>query len=746
MTSKPGMALNRAVRRLSVCLSLCLCGVASAQDTPHPILFVTQVPLAADFANVVSTFGSHHGRIDRAPRGGALMIRYPDGSLRNLTQEAGFGQSGMQLEDAIAVRDPVVHWSGERAIFSMVVGAPTQQFQQAAFYWQLHEVTGLAAGDTAVIQPVANQPQDYNNAQPAYLSDGTIVFASDRPRSGERHLYPQHDEYESDPTVTGLWRLDPASGALSLLQHSPSGSFHPLVDSFGRILFTRWDHLQADQQAEVDSNAEAAGQASIFGTFDFASEAADAVSGPRAAEIFPEPQFLESLPANINPHRFNFFFPWQLNQDGTGEETLNHIGRHELHSFFARSFTDDPALQDFNGVGSFNPNRIENTFYLAEDPQQAGRYYAIDAPEFGVHGSGQLVRFDAPPPANPDFISIEFLTPRSTHAVPQTPEDEEASDSTGRYRDPLPLSDGRVLAVHTPHKGEDEELGTRAFPNPKYQFRLKLLAPGDEGFLEPSSMLTPGIQASLQWWDPDVLVTWSGTLWEMSPVEVRARDLPPHSGFAIDPPEAAAFDTAGVSLATFRQWLSARGLGVIVVRDATARDQADRQQPFNLRVPDGIQTGSGNGAIHDIAYMQFLQADQIRGIGGSASPSPGRRPLAQPLNDAAAMAANAGLLQGPPGSLPIFSDGSVALFVPSRRALAWQSLSPEGEAVVRERFWISLQPGEIRACDGCHGVNSLNQAGAPPVERSADALVDLLLRWRAGDNSLFSDGFEGQQL
>lgn len=33
--------------------------------------------------------------MDSAPRGD-LVIRYPDGSLRFLTQEAGFGNAGMQ--------------------------------------------------------------------------------------------------------------------------------------------------------------------------------------------------------------------------------------------------------------------------------------------------------------------------------------------------------------------------------------------------------------------------------------------------------------------------------------------------------------------------------------------------------------------------------------------------------------------------------------------------------------------------
>lgn len=723
----------RATRFLVALLCIAAVG-AHAQSIPNPVLFVTQVPLAADFGNIVSTFGSHLGRIDRAPRGGDLMIRYPDGALRYLTAEAGFGDQGMQLGNAIAVRDPAVHWSGTRAVFSMVVGAPTQRYQQLATYWQLYEVTGLAIGETAVITRVPNQPEDYNNVQPTYASDDRIVFASDRPRSGERHLYPQHDEYESDPTVTGLWALDPASGALQLLQHSPSGSFHPIVDSYGRIVFTRWDHLQVDQQAEADAQAEAAGDGAVFDTFDYASESPGAETSARAPEAFPEP--LTPLPGStVNGHRFNLFLPWEIRQDGSTEETLNHIGRHELQAFFARSFTDDPDLEDFNAVGRANPNPIEGAFHLAEDPIRPGRYYAIDAPEFGVHGSGQLLRLDAQPTRNPDATVVEYLTARSTFDT------AGGAFASGRYRNPLPLSNGGLLAVHTSDTGEEEELGTRTAPDPRYRFRLKFLQPGAGGFMEPGALLTAGIEKSLQWWDPDELVSWSGTLWELSPVEVRARPVPPSTAFTLGAPEAAAFLATGVSQQAFRADLAARGLGLIVVRNATARDQADRQQPYNLRVPGGTQTLDGGGQRYDISHMQFFQGNQVRGIGGVADPAPGRRVLARPLDDGATLQANAALLDGP-GVIPIHSDGSLAVFVPAQRALSWQSLSPEGAAVVRERYWITLQPGEIRACDGCHGVNTSNQAGAARNEDTAQALFQLLQAWQAGTPAVFADGFE----
>src|SRR4051812_25732893 len=68
------------------------------------IMFVTQVPVPNDFAVIHSNFSNHAPGVDSAPRGGDLMIRYPDGTLRNLTREAGFGDEGeMQGAQAIAV-------------------------------------------------------------------------------------------------------------------------------------------------------------------------------------------------------------------------------------------------------------------------------------------------------------------------------------------------------------------------------------------------------------------------------------------------------------------------------------------------------------------------------------------------------------------------------------------------------------------------------------------------------------------
>lgn len=712
----------------------------SAQSANLPILFVAQVPQADDFGNAFATFGSHGAAMDEVARGGDLMIRYPDGTLRNLTREAGFGSAdAFQGAAAIAVRDPDVHWSGSKAIFSMVIGAPAQQFQSQPWYWQMYEVTGLAQGQTAQITRVPNQPADYNNVNPSYASGGSIVFTSDRPRNGARHLYPQHDEYESAPTVTGVWKLDPVTGALQLLQHSPSGSFDPFVDSFGRVLFTRWDHLQTDQQAEQDVEDQAAGQAPTYGTFDYASEAADAAVLSRAPEVFPEP-LTAAAGSGLSGHRFNFFFPWTVHQDGSEEETLNHLGRHELQGYFPRNFLADADLTDHNSVRPrANPNSIENTFQLHEDPNVAGRYLAIDTPEFATHASGQLLRLDAPPTRNPDLITVDFLTPRSTFGT------QPAPDHSGRYRNPITLANGSIVAAHTPDQGVDQELGSALARDPSYDFRLRFVVdPEADGTFVPGAALTPGITRSLSWYTPDALVTYSGPLWELSPVEVRARPEPPQTSFELKPPELQVFAAAGVNVATFRQFLRDAGLGVIVMRNVTRRDGNDEQQPYNLRVPGGVQSiAPGAQTIRDVTQMQFVQADQIRGLTfGGAQPRAGRRPLAQYLHDAAAVAANPAAPGLEPGSRPVAADGSVALFVPTRRALSWQLLDPNRQPVVRERFWLTLQPGEIRSCDGCHGVNTLSHDGQPAATNAPLALADLLEYWKQGTSALFRDGFE----
>src|SRR6202012_742807 len=109
------------MKRLIFLWLLCLAAPVLAGPT-NSILFVTQVRVPEDFATIGSTFGNHLPDVYSCGRGGDLYIRYPDGTLKNLTRAAGYGQWGDQYPNGIAVRQPCVHWSGQKAVFSMVVG------------------------------------------------------------------------------------------------------------------------------------------------------------------------------------------------------------------------------------------------------------------------------------------------------------------------------------------------------------------------------------------------------------------------------------------------------------------------------------------------------------------------------------------------------------------------------------------------------------------------------------------------
>ncbi len=702
---------------------------------PYPIMFVTQVPIAIDFTTIGSTFGNQQATLDSAGRGGDLYIRYPDGTLKNLTAAGGFGATGLLTgTKAIDVRDPSVYWDGAKAVFSMVVGAPNDAaYTQQDYFWQLYEITGLGVSDTPVITKVPHQPANFNNISPTYASDGRIIFTSDRPRNGALQLYPQRDEYELAPTVTGVWSLDPDTGDLRLLNQAPSGDFNPIVDSYGRVIFTQWDHLQRDQEADDDAGAFTPGQNCYaggtpnslpYGTFNYTDESANATAVlTDRTEVFPEPRGCRQdllAGTNLVGHTFNQFFPWSLNQDGTSVETLNHIGRHELSGYIPASITGDPNLYDFyNPALRFNHNAIANMLQIKEDPLHPGTYYGVDAPEFTSHGSGSVISLTAPPGLSADHIAVSYVTTRS--------------GATGHYREALPLSDGTLIAVHTVQT--DTASGSGFDSN--YDFRLQVLTKGGNGFWSAGAPLTGGISKTFSYYDPafypTALLHYSGPMWELNPVEVRPRTIPPQNMSSVAAPEQQMFGQANVTLGDLVAYMRQNNLALIVSRNVTTRDDADHQQPFNLHVfgASTVTTGT-TGTIYDVAALQLFQADQIRGLTGGYNnfiPRDGRRVLAEPMHDPAAILANAPNA-GPNFSVQVAPDGSVAAFVPANRALTWQLVSATGEPVVRERYWVTFQPGEVRMCTSCHGLNDYDQAHQLAPTNPPQALLLLLQHYQ----------------
>ncbi len=62
------------------------------------------------------------------------------------------------------------------------------------------------------------------------------------------------------------------------------------------------------------------------------------------------------------------------------------------------------------------------------------------------------------------------------------------------------------------------------------------------------------------------------------------------------------------------------------------------------------------------------------------------------------------------GTVPVYEDGSASFEVPARVPIQLQALDKDGMAVMTMRSFIYLQPGERRACIGCH-----EPPGTPPT-------------------------------
>jgi hypothetical protein len=245
--------------------------------------------------------------------------------------------------------------------------------------------------------------------------------------------------------------------------------------------------------------------------------------------------------------------------------------------------------------------------------------------------------------------------------------------------------------------------------------------------------LTAGINRTLDYYDGTTHVTFSGNLWELQPVEVYARTMPNTVGAPpLAQPELNAFADPSVHITPqqLKSFMAQNNLALIVSRNVTKRDDNDLQQPYRLQIgASGAMTAPGGGTLYHISYLQLLQADQLRGLNGSAQQPrfPGRRVLAQPMHDPTALQYDPANSSGPAGSVVLGQDGSMAAFVPARRAISWQLTDAGGAPVVRERVWITTQPGEIRVCAACHGINDKDQAGAAGVPTNTpQALIDLL--------------------
>src|SRR5262249_19156503 len=135
---------------------------------------------------------------------------------------------------------------------------------------------------------------------------------------------------------------------------------------------------------------------------------------------------------------FNTFQLWTLNQDGTEEETIDHVGRHELSDSIPPGRNDDFNLVPHSPFDPWVSTRLPITasHQPCEDPRVPGDSYGIDCREFDTHAAGQVVRLRAASGLNANEVVVDYVTHRDTQSPTLTP----GPNHSGFYRDPLALS------------------------------------------------------------------------------------------------------------------------------------------------------------------------------------------------------------------------------------------------------------------------------------------------------------------
>jgi hypothetical protein len=181
--------------------------------TAQPILFVTRRQYTSGHHNTETFFpAAKHERNDgRFIPGGALKILdFKTGKLTTLIETA----TGL-------VRDPEVHFSGKRILFSMR--------QNAADSYHIYEINADGTGLKQL-----TFVQDADDLDPFYLADDHIGFSSTRePKycGCNRHI------------MANLYRMEPDGANIHQISKNTLFDGHGILMPDGRILYDRWEYV-----------------------------------------------------------------------------------------------------------------------------------------------------------------------------------------------------------------------------------------------------------------------------------------------------------------------------------------------------------------------------------------------------------------------------------------------------------------------------------------------------------------------
>jgi hypothetical protein len=143
------------------------------------------------------------------------------------------------------VRDPQVHYEGEKILFSYRRGGQP--------YYHLYEIRT----DGTALRQLTHEP--YDDIEPTYLPDDGIMFCSSRCRRVVG-CFPS-------PVAT-LYRCDSSGNRIRRVSANPFTDNTPWMLSDGRVVYTRWEYVDRNQMTFHHlwtANPDGTGQMVYFG-------------------------------------------------------------------------------------------------------------------------------------------------------------------------------------------------------------------------------------------------------------------------------------------------------------------------------------------------------------------------------------------------------------------------------------------------------------------------------------------------
>jgi len=227
---------------IAVVLTATGCGLKPPEETvildQVPMAFVTR-PISA---NGAPQFGEPTNITSYSP-GGQLLIRF-----NSTTKSVAYRiTQPLTLNDG-DVSDPESSFDGKKLVFALRCGINASGLCNGNNTWNIweYDMTGVDI-QNGILRQVTDDLV-YNDVDPAYLSDGRIVFSSNRQEMSRQVMsnmavapYPSLDESQGEQaSVLHIMAADGSN--VSQISFGQSHDRNPVPAADGTILFSRWDH------------------------------------------------------------------------------------------------------------------------------------------------------------------------------------------------------------------------------------------------------------------------------------------------------------------------------------------------------------------------------------------------------------------------------------------------------------------------------------------------------------------------